>query len=223
MAPLLLAALGWIGLHLLVAGPLRPGLVDRLGEWRFRQMFAVASALLLLALILSYRAAPFVPIWSPPQWAYVWAHLCMVPAFVLLALSLTDSPTGVLAGSRAFEPRGVFRITRHPMLWSFAIWAAVHVIGNGDTASLLFFGAFLLTALLGMPSIDAKAAARDPERWARFTARSSILPFGAIAAGRNRLVWREIGWLPPVLGLLLWVAVLHFHRAVFGVAPVIFG
>ncbi|MGA3398064.1 MAG: NnrU family protein [Acetobacteraceae bacterium] len=28
-----------------------------------------------------------------------------------------------------------------------AIWAAVHVIGNGDSASIVFFGAFLITAL----------------------------------------------------------------------------
>src|ERR687883_287202 len=61
------------------------------------------------------------------------------------------------------EPTGIQRVTRHPMLWSFAIWAAVHVIGNGDTASLVFFGAFLVTALAGMPSIDAKLARRAPE------------------------------------------------------------
>ena len=42
------------------------------------------------------------------------------------------------------------------MLWSFAIWAAVHIIGNGDAAAIIFFGAFLVTALAGMPSIDAK-------------------------------------------------------------------
>lgn len=214
MAPLLLAALGWIGLHLLVAGPLRPSLVDRLGEWRFRQMFAVASALLLLALILSYRAAPFVPIWSPPQWAYVWAHLCMVPAFVLLALSLTDSPTGVLAGSRAFEPRGVFRITRHPMLNAFALWALAHIPANGDAATLVLAGAILLTALNGMASIDRKRAAAIGEAWTVFAAQTSRLPFVAIAQGRNRLALGEISWGRVVLGLVFYLAALGLHGVV---------
>ncbi len=92
------------------------------------------------------------------------------------------------------------------MLWSFAIWALVHMLGNGDAASMLFFGAFLVTALAGMPSIDAELARRDPEGWARLSAGTSILPFGAIAAGRNRLALREIGWVPPVVGLVLWAA-----------------
>ena len=109
------------------------------------------------------------------------------------------------------------------MLWSFAIWAAVHMAGNGDTASLLFFAAFGATALAGMPSIDAKVAARDPDGWSRYSERTSILPFAAIAAGRNRLALGEIGWLPPALGLALWLGLLAFHRTVFGVAPVALG
>jgi uncharacterized membrane protein len=71
-----------------------------------------------------------------------------------------------------------------------------------------------------MPSIDTKVAARDPEAWSSYAARTSILPFGAVAAGRNRLALREIGWLPPALGFALWLGLLAFHRTVFGVAPV---
>jgi uncharacterized membrane protein len=74
-----------------------------------------------------------------------------------------------------------------------------------------------------MPSIDAKLARRAPAEWARLAAATSIIPFGAIAAGRNRLVLAEIGWIPPVVGLVAWAALLHFHRAIFGVAPVVMG
>ena len=74
------------------------------------------------------------------------------------------------------------------MLWSFALWAAVHIIGNGDTAAIVFFGAFLVTALAGMPSIDAKLARRDPAAWQALSAATSIVPFAAIAQGRNRFV-----------------------------------
>ena len=69
------------------------------------------------------------------------------------------------------------------MLWSFVIWAAVHLIGNGDTAAVVFFGAFLVTALAGMPSIDAKLARRDPSTWLALSAATSIVPFVAIAQG----------------------------------------
>ena len=110
------------------------------------------------------------------------------------------------------------RVTRHPMLWSFALWAAVHVLGNGDLASLLFFGAFLVTALAGMPSIDAKVARREPEGWPRFAVTTSILPFGALATGRNRLAPAEIGWAPLALGLVLWAVLLWAHPRLFGVS-----
>ena len=65
----------------------------------------------------------------------------------------------------------------------------------------------------GDASIDAKLAKRAPGAWARLAATTSILPFGAIAAGRNRLVLGEIGWVPPVVGLLAWAAMLHLHRS----------
>jgi uncharacterized membrane protein len=148
--------------------------------------------------------------------------LLMLPAFVLFAASVTAPNPTAVGGERALgaEPRGIQRVTRHPMLWSFALWAAVHVLGNGDSASLLFFGAFGLTALAGMPSIDAKVAARDPGAWSRYAARTSVLPYGAIAAGRNRFVFSEVGWLPVAIGFALWLGLLAFHRTIFGVAPV---
>jgi uncharacterized membrane protein len=92
----------------------------------------------------------------------------------------------------------------------------VHVLGNGDVASLLFFGAFLLTALAGMPSIDAKVAARDPEGWRHFAGATSILPFGAIAGGRNRFAPAEIGWTP----VALWAVLLWAHPRIFGLTRI---
>ena len=39
-----------------------------------------------------------------------------------------------------------------------------------------------------MPSIDAKLARRDPATWLALSAATSIVPFAAIAQGRNRFV-----------------------------------
>jgi uncharacterized membrane protein len=102
------------------------------------------------------------------------------------------------------------------MLCSFAIWAAVHMLGNGDVASLLFFGAFLVTSVAGMPSIDAKLARRDPAAWSVLAAGTAIVPFAAIVQGRNRLVWHEIGWWRIGLGLILWGLLLYLHPILIG-------
>lgn len=223
MTYLILAALLWLGIHVGIAGTgLRDAVVARLGQRPFMVVFSALSVLSILLLVLAYNAAPAAVLWFAPPWLRWMLAALMLLAFILFMASHRRNPTAVGGRGLGEEPRGIQRVTRHPMLWSFAIWAFVHILGNGDTASIVFFGAFLLTALLGMPSIDAKIARRDPEGWAGFAARTSILPFGAIAGGRNRLALAEIGWMPPVAGLLLWAALLHFHRQIFGVPVLIF-
>ena len=106
------------------------------------------------------------------------------------------------------------------MMVAYAIWAAVHIIGNGDLASLMFFGTFLLTAVIGMPSIDRKTSDRDDYAWAKLERSTSIVPFAAILAGRNRFVPGEIGWIVPAVGVALWAALLVLHPLLFGVAAV---
>lgn len=218
MAALTLAAILWIGVHVGIAGTsLRAMAVARLGEGGFRVAFSLASVVSIWLLVTGWNAAPTTILWSTPDWARWLVALLMLPAFVLLVASFRRNPTA--AGGDALigaEPTGIQRVTRHPMLWSFAIWAAVHVAGNGDSASLLFFGAFLVTALAGMPSIDAKLAKRRPEAWSSLAARTSVLPFAAIAQGRNRFVPAELR-LPAILGLLAWAALLYLHPSLFGV------
>jgi uncharacterized membrane protein len=145
----------------------------------------------------------------------------MLPAFALLVGSVSaPNPTMLAAGAPVTAaPRAMIRVTRHPMLWSFAIWAAVHIAGNGDAAALVFFGAFLLTALAGMPSIDAKLARRDPAAWQALSAATSIVPFAAIILGRNKFVPREIGWLAPTIAVAAWIVLLIAHPWLFGMAP----
>ncbi len=220
MAWLSVAALIWIGAHVGIAGSrLRSVLARRLGDGGFRGAFSLVSVLAIGFLVAAYDHAPVLQLWAAPEWLRWALVLVMLAAFLLFATAiLARSPTSV-GGDSALgqEPRGILRVTRHPMLWSFALWAAVHVLGNGDVASLLFFGAFLMTALAGMPSIDAKVAGRDPEGWTSFAAATSILPFDAIARGRNRFVPAEIGWMPVALGIALWVVLLWAHPRIFGV------
>ena len=219
LLPLLLAAIFWIATHNGFAGTdIRTRLVGKIGEVGFRIAYAVTSVIAIMMLVQAWEAAAAMPVWSAPAWLRLILAAAMLPAFLFFAAGLLRNPTAVggeaLAGQQA---RGIQRITRHPMLWSFALWALVHVIGNGDLASLIFFGTFAISAFLGMPSIDRKLAARAPEAAARLRAETSIMPFGAILAGRNRLVLGEIGWLAPLLALLGWAALLHFHARFFGV------
>ncbi|MBR0668248.1 hypothetical protein GXW71_28095 [Roseomonas hellenica] len=218
MLPLVLAALLWVLLHLGVAGTgLRGTIVARTGERGFQAGFSIASFAAIALLIWAWRAAPSAPLWVAPSWLRWLAVVVMLPAFMLFVGSLTvRNPT--MTGGDGATARGMLRLTRHPMLWSFALWALMHAAVSGTISGLLFFGAFAVTALAGMPSIDAKLAKRDPAGFASVLEATSILPGGAIAAGRNRLMAGEL-MLPVVLGAVLWVALLLAHPWLFGVAP----
>jgi len=223
MLSMVLAALFWMILHVVVAGPARQALVARWGERGFRGIFSLLSAAGLAWLALAYRAAPFVPIWPPIPGAPAVAAVLVLLAFILLAFSIAPSnPT--LAGAELMlrgelPVEGISRITRHPGLWAFTLWAIAHLLANGDVAAILLFGAILLTALNGMVSIDRKRRHTMGSRWEAFAARTSRVPFVAIIAGRNQLHVEELSIWRALAGMAAFAAALALHGPVFGVSP----
>lgn len=224
-ASLLAAAILWVVLHIGVAGTrLRDRIVARIGEGPFCGLFVVSSFALLGWLAWSYGAAgPVRMPWIAPQWLAVLMMLLMLPACLLFVCSVTTpNPTSV-TGRHALEgPNpavGILRVTRHPMLWAFALWGIVHLVVLATASAAVLTGAIIATAFAGMPSLDAKYARREPGRWPGFAAATSIVPFAAIARGRNRLVLSEIGWWRPLLAVFLWVALIVLHPWAFGVDP----
>jgi uncharacterized membrane protein len=134
----------------------------------------------------------------------------------------TPNPTAVGAPdllSRTESVRGIFRTTRHPFMWGVALWAAAHIAANGDLASVLLFASLAALALLGTLLIDRKYAARRGADWERFAAATSNLPFAAIASGRQRFVFGEIGWWRVALALAVYALLLALHPWLFGGAP----
>jgi uncharacterized membrane protein len=97
------------------------------------------------------------------------------------------------------------------------LWAAAHVLARGELKALVFFGSFLVLAALGTLAMDRRKRA-NPD-WARFAAVTSHVPFVAIAQGRNRVVWSEIGWKRPLIGLVAFAAFFAAHPWLFGARP----
>lgn len=221
---LALAALVWIGVHVGIAGTaLRAAVVSRTSVNVFRGAFTIASVAAIVFLVNAYNGASGEALWAVPGWLTRVLALAMLPALVLFVGSFT-APSATMAGAEARPPaefRGMQRITRHPMLCGFGIWAAVHILANGTVPAVLLFGAFLVTVVAGIPSIDAKLATRDPVLWDRVRRETSAIPFGAILDGRNRLAISEI-MIPIGVGALGWAAMLWLHPVIFGV-PAVWG
>jgi uncharacterized membrane protein len=220
MLLLILAALFFAGIHLGISGTrLRDRLIAALGQSRYTGLFSLASAAGLVWLIIAYRWAPYLPTWGLVLWWRPIAILLMLPATLLVVIGLaTPNPTAVAQEQRlAQPPAGILRVTRHPFLTGVGLWALVHLIGNGDVASLVFFGAFAIVALAGTVSIDAKRLRLAGAAWPGFAAATSILPFAAIAAGRNRFRPGEIGAWRWVAGLVVYALLLGGHGPIFGI------
>ncbi|MCS6878696.1 MAG: NnrU family protein [Geminicoccaceae bacterium] len=225
MRDLLIAALFFLGTHLGIPNsPLRAQLVAAIGERAYRVLFSLVALAALGWLVHAWRAAPFVPLWTPGPVLRRLPLLAMPFACLLFVCALTQrNPTalGQAPDPDAAEPaRGIVRITRHPMMWAVAIWAAVHVLAKGDLASSIFFGSFLLLALAGAAAIDARRTEARPPGWGVFLQRTSNLPFRAVLERRQRLVPSEIGLPRAVAALALYVALIWLHPRLFGVAAI---
>src|SRR5918999_2978566 len=214
MGGLVAATAAFLITHFVTSTPLRAKLVAAIGEWPYRGVYSLVAFVTLGWMIWSYAAAPAQPLWSGLREA---PRFIMPLAFVLLACGYWRNPTMVGAEKllRSEDPaRGIIRITRHPIMWAIMLWAAAHMTARADLRALVFFGAFLLLAALGTVLMDRRKSADLQFR--RFAAVTSNIPFVAIAQGRNRLVWREIGWLRPAIGIVAFIAVFLLHPWISG-------
>lgn len=222
LTQLALATAAFLVTHYVPSTPLRGTLVASLGERPYLGVYSLVSFATLGWMIYAYRHAPFVPLWQVPE-LKLWPLFVMPLALILLACGLMGSnPTAVRQerALRAAEPaQGILRVTRHPMMWGFGLWSAVHLLARGDAAALIFFGGFFVLALSGTVLIDARKAGTLGEDWTRFAAVTSNIPFGAIIEGRNRFRLAEIGWTKILTGLVLYGVLLGLHPMLFGVGP----
>ena len=217
---LILATLAFLGLHVLPSTPLRPLAVKAIGEPAWLGLFSLASLAGLVWMSAEYGRAPTEALWPGLRLL----PLALMPfAFILLACGLLSRNPALLGQADALKSespaRGIIRITRHPVMWAIMLWAGTHLLALGTLQAVVFFGGLLLLAAAGTTLQDARKARALGEDWARFTARTSNVPFGAIAQGRNRLAWREIGWWQPAAGLAAFGVLLWFHPWLFGLRP----
>ena len=209
MTTLVAATLVFLVTHFIASTPLRPLVVNAIGEWPYRGAYSLVALVTLVWMGWAFANAPREPIWIGVREI---PYLVMPFAFVLIACGYGRNPTMVGADRllKSEDPaRGIIRITRHPIMWGFMLWAASHIAARGDLRSLIFFGGLLLVAALGTILMNTRKR-RNPD-FVRFAAVSSNVPLVAIAQGRNRIVWREIGWLRPAAGLAAFFLVLLFH------------
>jgi uncharacterized membrane protein len=214
MTSLVAATAAFLLTHFVTSTPLRPRLVAALGEWPYRGAYSLVALATLVWMIWAYSDAPREPLWTGLREI---PRFVMPFAFILIACGYERNPTMVGADRllKSEDPaRGIIRITRHPIMWGIMLWAAAHLLARGERAAIVFFGGFLLLAAVGTILMDRRKSA-NPD-FQRFKSVTSNMPFVAIAQGRNRIVWREIGWLRPAIGIAVFVLAFFLHPWISG-------
>ncbi|MFN4088952.1 MAG: NnrU family protein [Alphaproteobacteria bacterium] len=224
MHELILATLAFVlGHFMLSSQALRRPLIARLGEIGFRAAYSVTIAATFVWMLLSYAAAPAIAVIDWPLWTR-WLPVATMPFALLLAVcAYTTRNVTAVGGESQGATRdpapGIMRITRHPFLVGAALWAAAHLLANGDAASLVLFGGILVLSVGGMAHIDARRRASMGSAWGPVALTTSAVPFLALLTGRTRPDWSGIGLWRVATALGLYVLLLVLHLPLFGVSP----
>src|SRR3989454_2526712 len=220
MSPTLTLVLLWLGFagsHLVLSSlPVRRVMVARIGEGPFRGLYSLLAFAFFIPLVWTYfthkHAGPWL--WTLPRTpTLLWTvYAGMGLAFVLaVAGFVRPSPAALVPGDPT--PRGVYRITRHPLVMSIALFGALHLLPNGSTADVAFFGSFVAFALVGAWHQDRRKLALGVPGFRTFYQATPFLPF----TGRDTL--RGLRELSPVVvgaGIAGAAVVRYFHAAWFG-------
>ena len=180
MTILLAGLLLFFGIHLFPSlRDQRQQLIDRVGINTYKGVFSLLSVAAIALIAWGYSPTDSTHLWQAPAWGRSLAPFFMLPA--------------VYAFVASGAPSNLKRLTLNPLDWSVLLWAVIHLLNNGDLASLLLFGSFGLFALFNMWSSN----------------RRPMVETVAVPLGKEAVL---IG-----ISVLAYIALVMFHPALFGV------
>ena len=214
LAGLIAAALAFVGSHFALSHPLRMPLVRALGARSFQILYSLVALATFIWMVLAFRAVPPAPsaLWNG-QGDLVWAvstGLTLIAA-VLLAGSFVGNPALPVPNAKELaknRPRGVFHVTRHPMMWSFALWSLAHLLVSPVPRVIVLTGAIGFLALVGALMQDRKKEVLMGREWQRWERNTSYWPRA------HRLASAGLG--PWLGGLALWLGATWGHLGLIG-------
>ena len=205
---LIAASTAFVGTHFALSHPLRAPLVKAIGAGGFSALYSLVAAACMVWMYLAYGEAADGGLSGSGPIGWVVATILTLPAMVLLLGSLRGNPALPAPGAEELtkrDPAGVFAVTRHPMMWGFALWAISHIILWWNMRSVVVAIAILVLALVGARLQDRKKEALMGASWAQWEAKTSYWPRWGKLPGAGLILWLA------AIGLWLAVTWAHIH------------
>jgi uncharacterized membrane protein len=152
LAVMILGLVLFFGVHTLTTRrEQRARLIAQWGEGPYKIGYALVS-LAGLALIVwgfaHYHAAERIDLWYPPRWLKHVTVALMLPAVILVVA--------------AYIRGRIYTVVKHPLLSGVKLWAAAHLLANGDLGGIILFGSFLGWAVFDRISLKRRTDAGAP-------------------------------------------------------------
>ena len=214
---LIFAAILFVGSHFALSHPLRAPLAGRMGERGFQIVYSVVALATFILMVRAYQGLPAeLPLWAVGDVLWAVASLIVLLASILFLGSLIGNPALAAPGAEkaaAAPARGVFAITRHPMMWGFALWAIAHIMVVPMPGQILLCLALIILALGGSLGQDSKKAKLMGAAWQDWRSRTAFVPFSGQLSGR--LSWADAMPRPHALfgGIVVWLVATWAHGA----------
>jgi uncharacterized membrane protein len=215
LTSLIAACVTLVGTHFAMSHPLRAPMVRAFGKNGFQIVYSLVSLGAVIWIYFAFKAVrvPALPLWAGfDHFSWVVGSVLSVLGTVLFVGSFRANPALAMPGAEEAaraEPTGVFRVTRHPMMWGFALIALGHLVAAPTSRTLVVMSAIIILALVGARLQDRKKAVLMGEAWHVWEAKTSFGPR-----------WSYLLQVGPVLWLVaasLWLAITWAHTPAGGI------
>ncbi|ABC64592.1 NnrU family protein [Erythrobacter litoralis] len=214
---LIAASVSFVGAHIVMSHPLRAGMIGVLGNGGFQTVYSLIVAATMAWMYFAFKAieTPSV-LWQSGYTGPAWIAGSIISLFSMVLLVGSMTPKNpALATPGASEaakaaPHGVFTVTRHPMMWGFALWGASHIIAAPTARTVVVALAIIVMALVGSHLQDRKKERLMGEAWTEWESRTSYWPrLGGFA---------KIGPVTWLIAFALWLGISWLHLPLGNVA-----
>jgi uncharacterized membrane protein len=202
--------------------PVRNWLSQRFGLPGFKGLYSLVALSTFIPLCYIYfkNKHAGLHLFEPGLGLQMITQVLMLLALIVLGQSLaTTSPMTTQAemtGRFRGQAWGIQRVTRHPQNFAFALFGFAHLLSNPYVGDWIFFGGFIVYGLLSALHQDRRTLATGPIEIQQFQDETSLVPFGAILAGKQRLAIWEYNGIALVVTMLCFVVLRFFHGRLFG-------
>lgn len=168
MTLLILGVALWAGTHFFSAFAVerRANIIEKQGLKRYMGMFTLAMLIALALIIFGWKQTIPTPLYIAP---YELRHLTMLGTLIAFILFVASY----------FPRTRIKRFIRHPMLEGFCVWAAAHLLSNGEIRSVILFGGLLAWGVIMLIKLTSRDKHKEKPQPGSWLSEALILVIGA--------------------------------------------